>query len=256
MIAEPAVDGLPPAEAAQVWQAWVAAHGEPGTVLYGRLAELAAVEIDDETVRATPLALDALYPDVLDAGVEVPLLPAPDDMTAADLVLVGRDGTDEQLERESAAWFARRDPATAAEQLLQVAATGEHTDRVVATALAVRAGDAAEPAWRAVLDDPAVRPYARRYLAEAGHADVEPTEEDSAWLLTDALADAEDYAEPEELAELAAEAVPPGAEAILERMWRLGHPASGQALGLIGRHHPDTAVAKAARKAAMQSANR
>ena len=40
---------------------------------------------------------------------------------------------------------------------------------------------------------------------------------------------------------------------IFEVMWRLPHPSAGDVLSLLGTHHPDREIAKAARKAAFKA---
>lgn len=255
LVREGAVSDLPQAKADEAWRAWVSEHGDPATVLYGRLAELGAVEIDDDTVWLTPLGLHAMWEQVSESGVEVALLPPMEEMTAADVVLVGRDGSDEQLDVEWESWSGTREPSVAAGELLEVArAATEPWTRVTAAALTARLGEAALDHWRAALDDSALRPYAKQALREltGPEPQLRPEPDDLAWLLADALAGAEQTDDPEELANNIARSVPPGAEAIFERMWRLDHPCAHEALTVIGRHHPDKKVAKAARKAAFK----
>jgi hypothetical protein len=51
--------------------------------------------------------------------------------------------------------------------------------------------------------------------------------------------------------------VPAGREEqVIELMWRSDHPAAGQALEALGRHHPDKKIAKAARKAEFKARSR
>lgn len=88
-------------------------------------------------------------------------------------------------------------------------------------------------------------------------ADLEPTVADIAWLLTDMLAAMTDESEPEGIAGQLSEAVPVGQEQeVFEAMWRLDHPQGRDVLTLLGKHHPDKKVAKAARKAAFKVAPR
>ncbi len=83
-------------------------------------------------------------------------------------------------------------------------------------------------------------------------------------MLTDALVadgwgdvdDDEEY-EPAALARRLAEAVPAGREpAAFEMMARVPHPDAASVLTVIGRHHPDKKIAKAARKSAYKAASR
>lgn len=263
LVREAAVADLPPTEADGVWQEWVRDHGDPAAVLYGRLAELGAVEIDGEDdgelVRLTPLGLHAMWEQVSQSGVEVPLLPPASEMTAADVVSVGAEGSEELLEAEWEPWLASREPRAAALELLEVASAATRpSTRVAATALAARLGEAALDGWRAALVDPTLRPYSKQELAELVGAapELELQPDDVAWLLADSLTGVDEAYRPEELAEYLAESVPPDAEEVFERLWRLEHPGVHETLTLIGRHHPDKKVAKAARKAAFKVVDR
>jgi hypothetical protein len=44
--------------------------------------------------------------------------------------------------------------------------------------------------------------------------------------------------------------------ALLDQFWRLDHPRVGELLDSLGQHHPDRAIAKAARKNLMRYRNR
>src|SRR5207302_6803932 len=93
-----------------------------------------------------------------------------------------------------------------------------------------------------------LRAYARLAL------EIEPAAEDVAWLLTDVLAATSEADGPDEIAAQLADAVPAGQEPeIFEVMWRLPHPSAGEVLTLLGTHHPDKQIAKAARKAAFKA---
>jgi len=224
------------------WDAWVAAHGDPAQVLLTRLHELGAVLLDGETVRLAPLAQWAMCAQLVDGDVEVRLLPPVAEMTAHDLVAAAEGFTEDELAEETSAWLDRRPPEVAAAELLEVAAAGGPADRMYATSVvSTRIGAAAEPHWR-------LRAYARLAL------DLKPGSEDLAWLLTDVLATTSDVDGPEDIARQLGDAVPPGREQeIFEVMWRIPHPSAGDVLTLLGAHHPDKAIAKAARKAAFKA---
>ena len=116
----------------------------------------------------------------------------------------------------------------------------------------------AEERWRRALDEPTLRPYAKIALAQFAGAEpgdvlpgLEPTLAELAWVTTDTIAATADAMEPDELAQQIEMVVPPGQERpFFEQIWRLDHPSAHEVLATIGRHHPDKAVAKAARKAA------
>ena len=252
------------AEAAETWAAWTQAHGEPATVLLHRLAELGAVSLDDEdegpVARLAPLGSWAVREQLTASGVEIPLLPPPAEMTAADLVAAAEGASRDEIAAETDAWLALRDPDTAARELLDFAATADPAERVTAVTAARRLGAAAEPRWRAALDVQALRPYAKMALAElpgTSPPGLEPEPGDSAWMLIDLLATASLAFEPEELARRLAEGVPKGtAETMLDTMSRLPHPNAAEVLTLIGKHHPDKKVAKSARRFAYKANSR
>ncbi len=264
LICEGATDGLPADEAAAAWAAWTQAHGAPGSVLLRRLAELGAVSLDDEeegpAARLTPLGSWAAREQFIASDIEVPLLPPPAEMTAADLVAAAEGTSEEGFAAEAQAWLALRDPDAAARELLDLGAAAGPVERMTATSVVRRLGAAAEPRWRAALDVPALSPYAKMALAEAGDGaapELEPQPGDIAWLVVDMLAAIADEFEPAELAEQLADALPSGAEEeMFDAMSRLPHPEAAAVLTLIGQQHPDRKVAKAARRFAYKAASR
>jgi hypothetical protein len=239
-------------EVAVVPAGWIGEHGDPADTLLVRLEDLGAVALDGDTVRLTPLGLWAMWSQLIDSDVEVQLLPAVEEMTAAELVAAAEGLTDEELAAETSAWLALRTPETAAGELLEAAAEGEPGDRMYATSVVTtHLADVAEPHWRAALDYRRLAAYAKLAL------DLKPGSEDVAWLLTDVLAASSAIDGPDELAQQLADSVPPGQEPeIFEAMWRLPHPDVGEVLTALGAHHPDKQVAKAARKAAFKAASR
>lgn len=255
---EGAVEDLPADEAEDAWAAWVAAHGDPATVLLARLGEHGAVKLDGETARLTPLGTWAMREQLRAGGIEVPELPARADMTAADLVAASDGLAEEELAEETEAWLAGRTAEEAAGELLTAAAAASPSGRVFATSTTVHLGEAAEPSWRAALAEPEVRPYALLALEQLTGEPAEPTAEEVAWLLLDQLTAAVDFYgqyDPEQLGEQAAATLPAGRELeVLEVAWRLPHPNAKGALELLGAHHPDKKVAKAARTAAFKRA--
>jgi hypothetical protein len=269
---EIATGGLSPAQAMKTWASWTRAYGEPGDVLLRRLAELGAVTIDDDAeepegpvARLTPLGSWAVREQLVRVGVEVPLLPPPAEMTAADLVAAAEGADADEIAAEADAWLAQRAPDAAARELLEFAADGSSVERLVAITAVQRIGAAAEPRWRDALAERTVRPYAKIALTEimADSPDVavlsalEPEPDDVAWLVTDLLAAASLALEPEELVVQLGEAVPKGTEEMMFGvMSRLPHPEVARVLTLIGKHHPDKKVAKQARRSAYKANSR
>jgi hypothetical protein len=264
VIREGATGELSAAEAAQTWAAWTQAHGEPAAVLLRRLAELGAVRLDDEdeglVARLTPLGSWAVREELIASGVELPLLPPTAEMTAADLAGAAGGVSEEEFAAEADAWLALREPDAAARELLDFAAAAGPAERMAAVTAAHRLGDAAEPRWRAALDVPALRPYAKMALAETAdgsQSEFEPQAADMAWLMVDLLAATSEGLEPGEVAVLLAGAMPAGAEEVMfDAMSRLPHPDAAAVLTLIGQHHPDKKTAKAARRFAYKAASR
>ena len=277
VIRSAAVDELAPARAAKTWQSWVRAHGDPARLLLDQMVAVGAVRISDsedgDMARLTPLGLAAIRTQFADSGVEVPLLPPAEEMTAADLIAMAEGAAEEEFQAETAAWLAHRTTESAARELLAVAAESDPASRVLAVAVVTELGAPAEPAWREVLGQVELRGYAKVTLATLAGGDpaadvpagLELADDDLAWVLTDALVtdgwdDVEDDEveyDPAALAKRLAEAIPAGREpAAFEMMARVPHPDAAGVLTVIGRYHPDKRIAKAARKSAYKAASR
>jgi hypothetical protein len=270
---ENASGDVPATQAAAVRAKWVSFYDDPARLLLDKLGELHAVTEAAGTVRLTPLALAALHEQLVEAGVEIPLLPpTAAELTGAQLLAMAEGIGDEEFEAESDAWVAARGADAAARELLELAAEGGPGERMLAVAAVTRIGAAAEPAWRDGLDVPELRAYAKVALVtlsgalnleDGDNLDVppglEPLSEDLAWVATDMLALVcdDEFTDPGELAATFREAVPPGQEAVLfEAMARSAHPDVVDVLNHIGRYHPDKQVAKAARTAAHKAVSR
>jgi hypothetical protein len=272
-----ATDELPPARAEKTWQSWVRAHGDPARLLLDLMAELEAIQITDAEdgplARLMPLGLAAVRTQLVQSGVEIPLLPATEQMTAAQLIAMADGASEEEFNAETTAWLAHQIAEPAARDLLAVAARSDPASRILAAGIVLtRIGASAEPVWRDALGQRELRAYAKAALATLAEGDpavdflpgLEPDDDDLAWMITDALAaegwdDLSDHAghEPEALAKRLGEAVPAGQEpAAFELMARVPHPDAANVLTVIGRHHPDKKIAKLARKSAYKAASR
>ena len=272
-----ATDELPPARAEKAWQSWVSAHGDPARLLLDLMAELQAIEIadagDGPVARLMPLGLAAVRTQLVQSGVEIPLLPDTEHMTAAQLIAMADGVSEEEFAAETAAWLSHRTAEPAARELLAVAAASDPASRILAVSVVItELGALAEPAWREALGRIELRGYAKTALATLPGGDpavaslpgLEPDEHDVAWMLTDALAaegwdDLSDDAghEPEALAKRLGEAIPAGQELVVfELMARVPHPEAADVLTVIGRQHPDKKIAKLARKSAYKAASR
>lgn len=239
----------------------------------GQLAELGAVPLvsqpsgegSDEGPGAllTPLGTWNMREQLEDEGVEIPLLPPPGQMTAANLLAIAEDLDEEELEAEAAAWLEKKAPDAAAAELLAAAADSDPAERLLAIETVNGLGAAAEPAWRDALGRPELRAYAKIALIEiAGGepgvtpiAGLEPEPADLAWLLIDLVAALSD--EPDEVPQQIRDSVPAGQEQLMfDAMSQSPHPDAADVLSLIGQHHPDKQIAKAARRSSHRAASR
>ena len=249
---------------------WEAEYGDAAGLLVGKLVDTGAVTEDDGLIRLTPLALATLHEQLVEAGVEIPLLPpTAAELSGTELLAMAGGVSDAEFEAEADAWTAARGDGPAAQELLELAAEAEPGERMLAVAVATRIGTPAVPAWRQSLAVPQVRAYAKVALAQLSGTDpdsgddlpaeLEMTPDDLAWVATDLLAIAidEEYPDPEDLELSFREAVPAGREQLLfDGMARGSHPDTLAVLSHLGEYHPDKQVAKAARTAAHRAASR
>ncbi|CAL9608933.1 hypothetical protein [Streptomyces sp. enrichment culture] len=208
-------------------------------------------------VRLTPLGVYGLRARLLEAGFEAPVVGDLADK-GADALLDGTARFGQSAARaETELWLARREPLTAARELLAAARgadAGGPLRRLRCQQALSLVGAEAEPALREVLDDPELGGLARVWLSERGAAGVPaPSQELVFWLTVDTLA-----------AQLAAEGNSEELRALVEGLaaqhsgffaaaWRVDHPATAEVLDAMGRLHPDKKVAKEARKAAFKA---
>jgi hypothetical protein len=259
-------------EIAEARAEWEEAYGDAARLLLDKLKDTLAIAEDDGLIRLTPLALAALHDQLVEAGVEIPLLPqTAAELSGAELLAMAGGVTDAEFEAEVDGWTAARGAPAAARELLDLAAAAEPGERMLAVAAVTRIGAPAEPAWRESLAVPQVRAYAKVALAQLSGidpdddgpvelpAELDMTPEDLAWVATDLLTLAidEEFPDPEYLAISFREAVPAGREQMLfDGMARGEHPDTVEVLNHLGEHHPDKQVAKAARAAAHKAASR
>lgn len=231
--------------------------------------ELAAgAEPDEEDVsrygmvRLTPLGLYGIRARMLEAGVEAPAVGELADKGADVLLDVVSHYSEGAAQAEVEQWLADRPVPDAVAELLAAARgadEGGPLRRLRCQQAMAPAGAEAEPAVRAVLDDPELGGLARVWLAERGVADVPaPDEEMVYWLTVDTIAaqlaaDGDD--EARELP-LLIESLTAHHAGFFERVWRVEHPATAYVLEAMGRLHPDKKAAKEARKAAFKVRSR
>jgi hypothetical protein len=250
------------------WDAWVREFGDPAHRLLGELAAARALVLpsqDDGILTLSPLAQWALREQFMLDNISIRVIPASGELSAADLVELTDAVSDAEFNAECRAWFSRRPPTLAARDLLMYAAQANAQARLTAVNLARRIGLAARGVWLDFMERPQLRGYARIALrmmaADLPESDLtlirNTGPDDLYWVAADLLSllGRDDDPCPEKVAMQFAEVVPAGQE-----KWVLGllaggsHPDSGRVLALLGRSHPDRAIAKDARKAARVAA--
>jgi hypothetical protein len=158
---------------------------------------------------------------------------------------------------EYRAWLAARPVAGAVSELLQAARGDDALLRGLAFEALRVVGAPAEPDVRAVVDEPALRPYALLWLAEHDGVDPEDahevlTREEATWLWVDTAAAVADHGEASMIVRHLESAVQPTVPELLEEVRAVGHPRTVQVLVALAAAHPDPALAKAVRRAAFQ----
>jgi hypothetical protein len=218
----------------------------------GRLVDHNALTVRDGIVRLTPLAQALMRDQLVADGVEIDLLPPPDEMTAEDLASLAGSYSDEEMADELSAWLVSRDVPDAARELLAVAAEGNAVERLWATSAVVDLGGVVEPVWRAALEDDVLRPYAKLALKVA-----DPTMSERGWIAVDSITVAMISGDLGQVLASIEAFLPAGAEEdLLDAMWRLPHPDALEVLEVVGEYHPDKKIAKLARRAAHRAASR
>ncbi|MEU6861971.1 hypothetical protein ABZ924_01640 [Streptomyces sp. NPDC046876] len=240
-----------------------------------------AGELDDEDVarygmvRLTPLGLYGVRARMREAGIAAPVVGELADK-GADALLDAVCGYPEgAAQAEIGQWLDGRDLPAAVAELLAAARGADAAAplrRLRCQQALALAGPEAEPAVRAVLDDPELGGLARVWLAERGAAGVPaPDAELVYWLAVDTIAAqlaADGPFEPGaprpggasdgEAAELPLlmESLTSHHSGFFDRAWRVEHPATAEVLEAMGRLHPDRKAAKEARKAAFKARSR
>ncbi|MER5782903.1 hypothetical protein ABT104_14450 [Streptomyces mobaraensis] len=211
-------------------------------------------------VSLTPLGVFAVRTRMLEAGVDAPAVGDLAEKDAAALLAALPHHPRPAARAETELWLARRDPLTAARELL-AAARGDDEDaplrRLACQQALTLVPLDAEPAFREVLDDPWLGGLARVWLAERGATDIpDPGEAMVFWLTIDTIAaQLASEGDTEELRELVIGLVGQHG-GFFDSAWRVEHPATADVLEAMGRLHPEKRVAKAARKAAFKARSR
>ncbi|GGW73491.1 hypothetical protein GCM10010503_58820 [Streptomyces lucensis JCM 4490] len=158
---------------------------------------------------------------------------------------------------EYRAWLAARTVGGAVTELIDAARGEDALLRGLAFEALRVVGAPAEPDVRAVVDEPALRPYALLWLAEHDGVDPEDahealTREEATWLWVDTAAAVADHGEAPMLVRHLEAAVQPTVPQLLDEVRAVGHPRTVQVLVALAAAHPDPALAKAVRRAAFQ----
>jgi hypothetical protein len=223
------------------------------------LADLGVVELGTDesagglTVALSPLGIWGVHRRLRAQGWHVPVLGNAGRAGAAGLLAALASCDAEDGEAEIGAWLAGRTPAQAAAELVSAARTGSPGLRGAAFAVLDRVGAGAIDEVRAALGEPLLRAHAAVWLHEHGE-EAELTPEDRTWLLVDLGAGLLEEADPRDVVAELLPDVPARTQAeIVASLWQVGHPGVTDLLTALGEHHPDPAVARAARKASFKA---
>jgi hypothetical protein len=239
-------------------------HGAALSSALETLADLGVVELDvaepgtDEsgsglTVTLSRLGVWGVHRRLRAQGWHVPVLGGGARGDAAALLATLASCDVEDGEAEIATWLAVRNPQQAAAELIEAARRGSPGLRGAGFAVLDRIGEDAVAAIRAVLDEPVLRAHAAVWLHEHGE-DAELRREDRAWLLVDLGAGLLEEADPQDVVAELLPDVPPDSQAeLVAGLWQVSHPGVTDLLTALSDHHPDPAVARAARKAAFKA---
>jgi hypothetical protein len=223
------------------------------------LADLGVVELDTEeadgslTVALSPLGTWGVHRRLRAQGWHVPVLGAARREGAYGLLAALANCDAEDGEAEITAWLAARDPAAAADELINAAAVGTPGQRGAAFAVLDRIGMSAIDQVRGALDRPLLRAHAAVWMIEHGEQ-VPLAPADRTWLLVDLGAGLLEEANAQDVvAELLPDLPPEDQAEIVARLWEVSHPGVTNFLTALSDHHPVPAVARAARKAAFKA---
>jgi hypothetical protein len=203
-------------------------------------------------IALTPLGTWFVRPLLIAQGVDVPVAGALVDADADELLDVVVDWLPDAFEAEVARWVAAR--PTAAAELAQAAQAAIEPDRM---GLAFDAldivGSEAEPAVRALADDPRCRPFVVAWLKANALAPLPADLGDPALELVRSLAVVLVSSGADAVADAAvADGVDP---ALVEQLWRVEDPWTTPVLETLGMG-PHKRFSKAARRALFKRRNR
>ncbi len=217
-----------------------------------QLAELGAVQLAEDSVGLTDLGVWVLRRRVLDAGVALREYAGQD---AAGMIEASFAYDEADARDEWRAWLAARTPEQAVRELMEAARSGGPGIRQMAFEVLTLLGEEVEPLLEPYGQDDVLGPYIAMWLGRRDPARM-PEESALDWIVIDTCAALLEAGGPEEMVESIAEGMLGESSRQTEfvgRLWQVEHPSTIPVLDAIGRHHPDPAVAKAARKAAFRA---
>ncbi len=208
--------------------------------------------------RLTPLGMWAVRQDLIREGHDAP--------TGAEVAVFADLGATELVDaiiKRSAApsavtvWLESRTPEAAARELVGIAASGTAGQRGTVGTILEELGPEAEPPLREALTEPTMWRYAASWLHIRDLPAPPLTPADRTWIAVDTLASLVQLGRAAE-AMREFDALEPGEDLVrlVEELAMADHPDTVAVLDLLGAHHSDAAVAKAARKAAMKTRSR
>jgi hypothetical protein len=254
----------PPEQAAAARGAGAAGHrrqdqGAALSLALETLADLGVVELGTEdgdgslTVALSALGTWGVHRRLRAQGWHVPVLGAARRDGALGLLAALANCDAEDGEAEITAWLEVRELTAAAAELVDAADSGSPGQRGAAFAVLDRIGLAALDEVRNALGRPLLRAHAAVWLIEHGEeSHLDPA--DRTWLLVDLGAGLLEEANAQDVvAELLPDLPAADQAEIVARLWQVSHPGVTSFLTALSDHHPDPAVARAARKAAFKA---
>ncbi|MEJ8279762.1 hypothetical protein [Pseudonocardia spirodelae] len=187
-------------------------------------------------------------------NLHYPTRPDPAVASAAEIVELAGEVPPEEWRADIDAWHAAQpDPARAVAEFVAAALAPGQPLLVALTATGVAAerfgADAVDALLHEHLDGPHRGMVARRLVARGA---LDPDAVEPELLLTasvDVLAVALDTVDVEDWPDAFAAEFPRETVEVFDELWQLDHPRLGEVLAALGEHHPDGAVASAARRA-------
>lgn len=226
--------------------AWTGSRTEPDD-LVGQVRVGGIVQLTPGGVACALLLLAA-------EDLHYPTRPDPAVASAAEIVELAGEVAPDEWRRDIDAWHAAQpDPARAVADFVAAALAPGQSLLVALTATGVAAdrfgADTVDTLLREHLDGPHRGMVARRLVAR-GALDPDAVEPEVLLVASvDVLAVALDTVDAEDWPDAFAAEFPPESLDVFDMLWQLDHPRVGDVLAALGEHHPDAAVAKAARRA-------